>query len=292
MTNLFQTLKIMKKIFTLMALIGLAQLGHAQEEKKGGDTTRFKIGTMQFIIIDSDTMAVKDRDREGNIGPDGKPEKNLELNFDKNDLTYWSGIDVGVNMLMNNQFQSSFTEDHLMTDPAQSFSYSLNLLETRIKIAGDYFGIVTGIGFTNSRYGFSNDRLRLEATGDSTRGSIDTNLTNGFNRNQLRVNYFNVPVLLQFNTSKNPDKNFHIAMGIIGGVRIGSKMKYKYDILGGEAKDRVKSKYNLNPFHASLTARMGYKNFGLFASFDMLPLFENQASRVAKPLTFGASFTF
>ncbi|MEO9533645.1 MAG: outer membrane beta-barrel protein [Crocinitomicaceae bacterium] len=279
----------MKKIFTLMALIGLAQFGHAQEENKGSDTTRFKIGSMEFIIIDKDTLAV---DNDGNIDPDNENDKSFEMKYDKNDLTYWSGFDVGVNLLMNNQFQSSFTEDHLTMDPAQSFSYSFNFAETRIRIAGDYFGIVTGLGFTNSRFGFSNDRLRLTSTADTTMGVIDTTLANGFNRNQLRVNYFNVPVLLHFNTSKNPDKNFHISMGIIGGVRIGSKMKYKYDILGGEAKDRVKAKYNLNPFHASLTARMGYKNFGVFANFDMLPLFENQASRVAKPLTFGASFIF
>lgn len=279
----------MKKIFTLLALIGLAQLGHAQEENEGSDTTRFKIGTMEFIIIDSDTMAVND---EGDQDPDGNIEKPKNKRADKKDLTYWSGFDVGVNMLMNNQFQSSFSEDHLTTDPAQSFSYSFNFAEQRIRIAGDYFGIVTGLGFTNSRFGFTNDRMVLSSTSDTTIGVIDSTLTNGFNRNQLRVSYFNVPVLLHFNTSKNPDKNFHVSMGIIGGVRIGSKMKYKYDILGGEAKDKTKAKFNLNPFHASLTARMGYKGFGVFANFDMLPLFTNQASRVAKPLTFGASFSF
>ena len=57
-------------------------------------------------------------------------------------------------------------------------------------------------------------------------------------------------------------------------------------------KDKTRGRFNVNPFHASLTARMGYRNFGLFANFDMLPLFENGTSRVAKPLTFGASFHF
>ena len=278
----------MKKVLTILALIGFVQLGHAQEEKKGSDTTRFKVGSMEFIIIDSDTSVVND-DNNTEVNPD---KKNVGINYDKKDLTYWSGFDVGVNMLMNNQFQSSFSESHLNADPAQSFSYSFNFFEQRLKIAGDYFGIVTGIGFTNSRFGFSNDRLRLYSDADTTIGVIDSSLTNGFNRNQLRVSYFNVPFLLHFNTSKNEDKNFHVSLGIIGGVRIASKMKYKYDVLGGESKDKTKGKYNLNPFHASLTARMGYKNFGVFANFDMLPLFENQASRVAKPLTFGASFTF
>jgi hypothetical protein len=276
----------MKKIFTLIAMIAIANLGLAQEEG-GPDTTRFKVGTMEFIIVDNDTSVV-DYDENWEEGDEEPPKDDNK----KKDLTYWSGFDVGVNMLMNNQFEPKFTEEHLLMDPAKSFSYSFNFFEQRLRFGTDHVGLVTGLGFTHSRFGFSNDRLRLASNADSTYGMIDSALVNGFNLNQLRVSYFNIPVLLHFNTSKDPKKNFHVSMGIIGGVRIASKMKYKYDVLGGESKDKTKGRYNLNAFQASLTARMGYRNFGVFANFDMLPLFETGASTVAKPLTFGASFTF
>ena len=272
-------------------MLALANLGLAQEEG-GPDTTRFKVGSMEFIIIDNDTSFV-DSDKDMEAGDeDPKDKDNFGMNYDSKDLTYWSGFDVGVNILMNNQFQPSFTEEHLIMDPAKSFSYSFNFFEKRLKFGTEHVGLVTGLGFTNSRFGFSNDRLRLDSNADSTFGIVDSSLTNGFNLNQLRVSYFNIPVLLHFNTSKDHKKNFHISLGIIGGVRIGSKMKYKYDVLGGESKDKTSARYNLNAFQASLTARMGYRNFGVFANFDMLPLFQNGTSTVAKPLTFGASFNF
>ena len=278
----------MKKIYTLIALLGLMQLGYSQKEG-GSDTTRFKIGSLEFIIVDNDTLMVDENGEPENHGDDKHFRKHMNKDAD---LTYWSGFDLGINMLMNNQFESKFSESHLQMDPANSFSYSFNFFEKRIRFGTDYVGLVTGLGFTNSRFGFKDDHLRLASNADSTFGWKDTTLANGFSKNQLRVSYFNIPVLLHFNTSKNEDKNFHISLGIIGGVRIGSKVKYKYDVFGGETKDKTRGKYNLNPFHASLTARMGYKDFGVFANFDMLPLFENGKSRVAKPLTFGASFNF
>ena len=67
----------MKKVLTILALIGFVQLGHAQEEKKGSDTTRFKIGSMQFIIIESDTMVVNDKNESNSE----KKKKNMKKNY-------------------------------------------------------------------------------------------------------------------------------------------------------------------------------------------------------------------
>ena len=274
----------MKKIITLLSCALVAQIGLSQEEDKKADTTRFNIGNTEFIIVENDTIRVDD-DYE-----DPDSDKSWS---DEKELTYWSGFEVGVNLLMNNQFEPDFQESHLQIDPANSFVYNFNLLEKRIRFGTDHIGLVTGIGFTNSRFGFNNPNLRLASTADTTMGVVDSSLFSGFTKNQLRVNYFNIPVLIQINTSKNPKKNFHIAFGAIGGVRIGSNVKYKYEVAnGGDSKEKVNGRFNVNPFHATLTARIGYRNFGLFANYNMLPLFENQASRVAKPLTFGASFHF
>jgi Outer membrane protein beta-barrel domain len=275
----------MKTLFTFLAVILSVNIGLAQEEEGGSDTTRFKIGNTEFLIIDKDTMRVDSKDND--------PDEEVEFAYDKDaDLAYWSGFEVGVNILMNNQFESSFSEKHLQIDPANSFVFNFNFLEYHIKFGTPHIGLVTGLGFTNSRFGFKDPNMRLVANSDSTFGMTDTTLINGFSKNQLRVNYLNIPFLIQLNTSKNKKKNFHIAFGVIGGVRLSTKMKYKYEVLSGETKDKTKGRFNVNPFHASLTARIGYRNIGVFANFNMLPLFENDKSRVAKPLTFGASILF
>jgi len=256
-----------------------------EEEEKESDTTRFVVGNLEFIIVDKDTILV---DEDGNK----KHGKNFGMNYDEADLTYWGGMDVGVNMLMNGNFEPTFNSPHLEVDPAQSFSYSFNFAEQRIRIVKDYFGIVTGLGFTNSRYGFKDDHLRLASNADSTWGMHDSTLVSGFTKNQLRVNYFNIPVLFQINTSTDPDRNFHIAFGAIGGIRMGSKVKYVYDVLGGENDHKEKGRYNINPFQLAATVRVGYRDFGLFANYNVLSLYESGKSETAYPLTFGASFFF
>lgn len=270
----------MKRIILIAIALLTGFVGVAQEEQ---DTTRFKFGGKEIIIIGSDTMLV---DNEGD-------DEFGEFERYAGDMTYWSGFEVGINLPVNGDFQTDFDSRHLQIDPSQSFVYNFNLFEKRIKIVKDYFGIVTGLGFTNSRYGFKNNNLRLAANQDSTYGVVDTTLFNGFSKNQLRVNTFNIPLLFQINTSKSDQNNFHLAFGAIGGVRIGSNVKYKYDLAGGgDTKNKEKGRYNLNAFQVLGTVRLGYNDFGLFANYDILSLYEKDKSEIAYPLSFGASFHF
>jgi hypothetical protein len=250
------------------------------------DTTRFMVGDTEFIIIDHDTLpARKDRAHHN---------KNGEFTHygSKNTLTYWAGLDFGVNMLMDWNKTFDLNSAHLQTDPSSSSYFSINFLEQRIRLAKDYFGIVTGVGFSNMRFGFKDSYLRLDNDNNSTFGTIDSSLISGFSKNQLRVNYFNVPILFQINFSKKHRKNFHLAFGAIGSLRINSNTKYKYEVPTGDARDKIKGRYNLNPFQAQATVRAGFRNFGIFANYSLLPLFEKDKSEVAYPLTFGASVHF
>lgn len=265
------------RILTIVALVSGGTL-LAQPDQ---DTTRFTIGNKEIIIIGNDTTMIDIEDESGEAGRFG------------GDLTYWSGFEVGINLPVNGNFETGFNSRHLQIEPSQSFVYSYNFAEQRIRIIKDYFGIVTGFGFTNSRYGFRDEKMRLMADADSTYGITDTTLFNGFSKNQLRINTFNIPVLFQINTSKNEDNNFHISFGAIGGVRIGSNVKYKYDLAGGgDTKNKEKGRFNLNAFQVLGTVRMGYKDFGLFANYDLLSLYETDKSELAYPLSFGASFSF
>lgn len=268
----------------ILTLICLTVLGGAFGQT-GNDTTRFRIGRLEFLVIGPDTIQEnKDGTFEG---------KKRQKRANDDDLTYWSGFDIGVNVPLNGDFNNSFQSKHLQFDPAQSFVYSFNILEQRVKIIKDYFGIVTGLGFTNSRYGFKDNSVRLVANGDSTFAFSDTTLFTGFTKNQLRVNTLNVPLLLQINTSRYAANNFHITVGAIGGIRIGSNVKYRFDLEGGgDTKSKVKGRYNLNAFQVLGTVRIGYKDFGLFANYDLISLYEVDKSEKAYPFSFGASFHF
>ena len=269
----------MKNIITLIA-VSLSMQLFAQEKEQ--DTTRFNIAGLEFIIINhgQDTILVNDEDDEN-------PKKKNHGSDD--DLTYWSGFEFGPSILFNASGGNTINSPYLKMDPAQSFSYNFNFFEKRIRFGTDHVGLVSGMGLTFSRFGIK-DNYQLMQSADSTWGVLDT-LTS-FNKNQLRATYLNVPLLLQFNTSKNEDKNFHLAAGVIGGVRVGSKLVQKFDVFGKESKNKSKGVYNLNSFQAIATVRMGYNDIGLFANYNLLPLFEKGKAEEVFPLTMGVSMHF
>lgn len=287
-------LKKMKSILLITAAIfslnAIAQEGPKGPKKEVEDTTRFRVAGLEFIIIDHgdqiDTVLVDEQSdgKEVKIGKDKNKKKKAD-----DDLTYWSGFEFGPSILFDKSGGNNISSPFLELDPAQSFSYNFNLFEKRIRFGTDHVGLVTGLGFTQARYGFK-DSYSLKATADSTWGVLDT--TRAYNKNQLRATYLNVPLLLQFNTSKYTSKNFHVAVGVIGGVRLSSKTVQKFDILGKEAKNKQKGVYNLNPFQASATARVGYNDFGVFANYNLLSLFEKGAAEEVYPLTMGISLHF
>lgn len=267
-------------IFTLIAFttFGLS----AQETiEEAEDTTRFKVGETEFIIInhgsgDSDTVLV-----------DNNGETNDDESFSDNSFGHWSGFELGLNTMLNSKGGTSFNNQILEIDPAQSFNFAFNFGEIKIPFGTPHVGLVSGFGLEHSRYGFKNNYI-LQSSADSTWGVIDS--TRSYSKNQFRTWNFNIPLLLEFNTSKENSKNVYFDFGVIGGVNFATKTYKKYDIIGGEQKEKHKEKYNINPFTLDATARVGYKSMGLFVNYSLLPLFETNKSELAYPLTFGIRF--
>ena len=253
------------------------------------DTIRFVVGETEFIIINHGN------DNIDTVLVDGKKEKSITIgDKDKCDgcaeFGHWSGFEIGINSMLNSAEGLNFgTDKFLEIDPAESFNFAFNFAQFELPFKIQYVGLVTGLGFEHSRFGFKNNYV-LDYDENSTFGVMDT--TKNFSKNQLRAWYFHVPVLLQFNTSKYQSKNIHLAVGVVGAVRMTSKTVQEYDVYGGEQEDIAKRKYNLNPYKLTATARLGYKNIGVFANYSMLSLFEEGKTEGAFPLTFGIRLGF
>ena len=253
------------------------------------DTTRFVVGETEFIIINHGN------DNIDTVLVDGKKEKSITIgDKDKCDgcaeFGHWSGFEIGINSMLNSAGGLNFgTDKFLEIDPAESFNFAFNIAQFELPFKTQYVGLVTGLGFEHSRFGFKNNYV-LDYNENSTFGVMDT--TKNFSKNQLRAWYFHVPVLLQFNTSKYHSNNIHLAVGVVGAVRMTSKTVQEFDVHGGEQEDIAKRKYNLNPYKLTATARLGYKNIGVFANYSMLSLFEEGKTEGAFPLTFGIRLGF
>lgn len=275
----------MKKIIITFA-IALFGLGMAAQDDNAADTTRVSLGKTTILIFENPESEEMDTvcDSSDDI---------------KNELTHWSGIDLGVNMLANpdNSINQEGDNSWLDLDYSRSISVDFNILQYKIQLFENYVGIITGLGLSYDSYRLPNNidiKTKLDVTDndgnvtviDTTYG-LESTLT--YTKNKLRTSALKVPLLLEINTSDDNDNSFHVAAGVIGGWRFRTMHRQDFVENGVERKIKRKGDFNTNKFTLDAHARIGYKNFTLFASYDLVPLFEDGQGPEVYPVTVGLS---
>jgi hypothetical protein len=271
----------MKKIALIFTVMLGAFAMNAQNEAKS-DTARFPLGEVEILVVSKpDTTNDTSVDTLSNVidEPDAPS---------KNDLTHWGGLDLGMNFLVNsdNKMKYPANDEWIELDQGHSLSWRFNLLEQKIRLAKDYAGIITGVSLVYNSYSFDKN-VALYSNSDSTFAVLDT--VAQYSKNKLRATYLQVPLMLEFNTSNDPERTFHVAAGIIGGWKIGSQYKQRFESEGKEYKVKVSDDYNLSPLTLDATARIGYRNLTLFATYGLTSLFKDDKGPEVYPVTVGLS---
>ncbi len=255
-----------------------------EEEGSGEpDTTRMNVGSREIIIITKDEGDSEefDLDFDEEHEEPGRPRSEA----------HWAGLDFGVTMLMNENFEyNNFANNpYWNNDAARSQVWNLNIMEHKFNFGTPYVGLTTGLGFSFTSVALRNNYL-IQSTADSVFAVTDT--INTFTKNKMKSTYLTVPLLLEFNTNADSDRSFYLATGVVGGVRLTSRLKRNGEVAGTEFEERIKADYNLNSFKLDATARLGYGSWGVFANYSLLPLFDKGATVDVYPLTFGLSLNF
>lgn len=254
----------------------------AQEAPRDPDTTRVRINkTTEVLIINkgSDTLLGDSPDtiEAGPVGPRRYSD------------AHWAGLDLGMNINTNGSGSDKFGNyTYWENDPLKSFYFNVNFAEKKIKLIKEYVGITTGVGFNFNQIGFTNNFVLADSVDTLTAFVSPTN----FSKNKLRAAYFQIPLLLEFNTNKENCKGVYLAAGVIGAVRIASRTKRVYEVDGDEIKEKTKGAYGLNPFKLDATARFGYDNWGAFVNYSIIPLFDTDKTTAVHPISFGLSYSF
>ncbi len=243
----------------------------AKKSNSKNDSTSFSFGKKKLVIID----------KESDSDDDEKTE-----NVDDDDFHHWGGFAMGVNgWLSNGNTSLPKNQNYMALDYGKSLNFQLNF-EKDIHLYKNYINLVTGLGFEWSQYQFDN-KTRLNPDTNYTFGVIDTTNTFSYKKNRLKTTYVNVPLLVEFNTSKNANKAFHIAMGVIGGYKLGSRTRQVLEQNGNTIRFIRKDDYNINPFRLSAHASIGYKNFTVFGTYVLNELFVNGKGPQLHPFTIG-----
>ena len=274
-----KTTKKINKMIALMVMLMFGGAMMAQEvndsvklEKR--DTTRISWGKSKIIIIAGE-------DDEEDSKDTSKSEKKQRYN-------HFAGLDLGVNGFLNPDMGTNLQKDAEFLDLnyGKSISFAWNFYEKYIPIAKEKFGIMTGMGIEVNNYDLDRD-VDIVTNGDTTFGIVST--TKSISKNRLKTTMINVPLMLETNIGKDAKHSFHLAAGALFSYRLGSKTKQKYSEDGKDYKVKNRNDFNMNPFRASLAARVGYGQFTLFANYSITEMFEDNDGPEIYPFTVGIS---
>lgn len=209
----------------------------------------------------------------------------------KPEFKYWEGLDIGVNgyLTPSNSLTVPGGSQFLELDYSRSRSIAWNMGQYNVPIVGNYIQLVTGFGLEWNSYAFRNNwSLNADSpTVTATEDNID------YSKNKLKSTWVNVPLLLEFNTSKNEEKSFHIAGGVTGGYNIfRNRLKQEYTMNGTDSKRKVKDDFNVNPFRLALTARAGIGHYTVFANYALNELFKENRGPELHGFSAGFSLNF
>lgn len=288
----------MKALYALIALLFLGFGSYAQEEIEviesipeseiaEIDTMKMKFGKTQVLVISKSGGDEEDSesDEDADLKEDEEPGKRSRTSE-----AHWAGVDFGFSILLDDKQDNTFIDHpYWKNDAAKSQVWNLNIIEHKFNFGTPFVGLTTGLGFNFTSVAFKNNYV-IQSSADSVFAVIDT--VNIFSKNKLKATYLTVPLMLEFNTSRDEDRSFYLAAGVVGGVRIASKTKRKGEFDGKEFKEKVKAPFNLNPFKLDAAVRLGYGSWGMFANYSLLPLFETGKTVELYPLTFGLSLNF
>lgn len=201
---------------------------------------------------------------------------------------HWAGIDFGGNQLWKTNYDlyPDRAADFLETRPEKSFEFNLNFAEYSFGF-GSYVGIVTGLGFNFNDYKLKN-HYNIVADDNGMIQPVELPQED-LRKNKFSTVYLTAPLMLEFQIPGNHGQDrLFVAGGVIGGVKLGEHTKTKI----GNDKSKSKDDLSLSPLRWGYTARIGFDDMGLFATYYNTPLFQEGKGPATIPFTIGLTFTF
>lgn len=203
---------------------------------------------------------------------------------------HWSGVELGVNGFAFPDYSMYPVNENnfLRNDLIRSNVLNMNLLQYSkgIQQTRNTIGLVTGIGLSLQNYRLDN---HTSVSIDENRKVYPVNLYFDSNqKSKLSSVYLEVPLLVEFQVPvKNYQNRIYLSAGIIGSKRLETHIKVKYRKDGKREKLKSPEDYSIRDFKVAGTIRMGYRWINLFATYDVIPLFEDRRGPVLYPFSVG-----
>ena len=243
------------------------------------DTTKIRMGRREIVIIesgDNKDVNIKKIDKsEWGKSDDNKcrPHK-----FDG----HWDGFDIGINGLTDENYDRYNGLEFMELRQNKSTEVNFNFGEWNLGLlqSQKYVGLVSGMGLSYNNYRFENPYTIQKVNGIIEPLALDPN---DYEKSKLTVVYLTVPLMLEIQNSEN---DHFLSVGVVGGLNIGSHTKVKWD----NRKEKERGGFSINPFKCAAICRVGIKDFCVYATYNLTPLFEENRGPDLTPFSIGISF--
>jgi hypothetical protein len=226
------------------------------------------------------------------IDMDDYPRKS-NRNKKKRFRPHYAGFEIGLNNYVTSDNTMVLPPEYAYMDlnTGKSWNWNINVIDYGFGLGTDKVGIVTGLGFEFINYNF--ERQNSIRKDPDTREIVEYVPTYAGNitKSKFNMTYMTAPLLLEFQIPA-PHKRIYISAGVVGGLKLWSNTKMKYTVSGEKSKEKAKGDYNLSPLRWGLTARVGYRALGFYATYYMTPLFKPGTGPELYPFNIGLAFSF
>ena len=173
------------------------------------------------------------------------------------------------------------------------FAYTFNTyLCYDFPIKKSKLSFAAGLGISTTTVYMDNQLLSVSDTG--TRGVDATFVTDtaDYKRYKFNTAYLQAPFELRyFSNPYNRNKGFKAAIGLQVGTLLSGHTKGLRSVEGTNIKDKIGTKRYLSPWNFAATARVGYGNFTLFASYNITNVFKDNAGPALTHMSLGICIT-
>ena len=172
-------------------------------------------------------------------------------------------------------------------------SKSISFYYTKRKLLGRKLSFNYGLGLGIEKYDLGTNNTLFSRHNEVAIDDFpfDTN-DSPIDKNRLAVTYMDVPLDLRFYPKGTiAGEGLFVGVGVIGGVRLQSHMKWRYPEEGEDVVQKIRGRYDLSTYRYGIQVRAGYRGTHLFFKQYLSDLFADPLDG-AIPSTFTIGINF
>lgn len=203
---------------------------------------------------------------------------------------HWAGVELGINGFIGADYSmySSSDNNFLKNNLLLSNVLNLNLLQYSMGLQRNRntLGLITGLGLSLQSYRLDNHTTI--STDENRKVQPETLFFDSNQKSKLSSLNIEIPLLIEFQIPVSHYANrIYFSAGVTGSKKLESHTKVKYRKDGKREKLKSPGDYSIRDYKVSGTMRIGYRWINLFATYDVVPLFEDRRGPVLHPFSAG-----